>query len=163
MVRAMNRLSAGWRVGAAAAALAVLCGGQALDTNDWFPLGSLSQYSSARDLDSTVARTVLEMRFAGDAEFTPVGISHGNVGIVPGDLDSHLGALRRDPSLLEPLARNYAELHPDAEAIEEIRLRRRIHQLENGRAVGEPTFEDVALLPVAGAGDPEGETAEAGS
>lgn len=147
----MNRISVGWRVGAAALAFGILCGGQALDTNDWFPLGSLSQYSAAMDLDATVSRTVLEMRFEGEEEFRAVGISHGNVGIVPGDLDSHLGELRRDPSLLEPLARNYAKLHPDSPPVEEVRLTRRVHQLENGRAVGEPTFDEVAELKVGAA------------
>jgi hypothetical protein len=53
-VKPLSRLSVGWRIGVTAIALVILTCGQLLNTNDFFPLGSLTQYATAKDLNGTV-------------------------------------------------------------------------------------------------------------
>ena len=43
-----------WRLTAVIAALGLLVAAQLIDTDDYFPLGSLSQYGAPKDLDGTV-------------------------------------------------------------------------------------------------------------
>ncbi|RCS90544.1 hypothetical protein CIK61_18300, partial [Brevibacterium aurantiacum] len=56
----MSTWSITWRLGATAVALIILTCGQFLNTNDFFPLGSLTQYATAKDLNGTVNSTCIE-------------------------------------------------------------------------------------------------------
>lgn len=127
----------GWRIAAPAAALAVLTTGQFLMTNDYFPLGSLSQYSTARDLDGQVKTAYVLARFPGSDRGVKLSLNLNNVGIERGDVESQLGNIIDDPSMLQTIADGYARLHPGEPQPTHLTLCRSIKQLKNGVETGE--------------------------
>ncbi|MGO3180379.1 MAG: hypothetical protein ACTIJR_12575, partial [Brevibacterium linens] len=50
-VKPLSKVSIGWRIVVPAVAFVILTCGQFLNTNDFFPLGSLTQYATAKDLN----------------------------------------------------------------------------------------------------------------
>lgn len=128
----------GWRIIAPVAALAVLTTGQFLKTNDYFPLGSLSQYSTARDLNGQVKTAYLLARFPGSDENVNLSLNLRVVGIERGDVESQLGNIIADPSMLQTIADGYARLHPGEPQPTHLTLCRSITQLKNGVETGEP-------------------------
>ncbi|WP_209325697.1 hypothetical protein [Brevibacterium renqingii] len=142
--RPLTRLSIGWRIGVTAVALIILTCGQFLNTNDFFPLGSLTQYATAKDLDGTVNSTCISARFPGEDEPRRLAFNTATVGIERGDIESQIDRVVSHPELLQTLADSYVRLHPDEPKPEEMILCRTTTQLENGRSVGEPTLTELA-------------------
>lgn len=140
--------SIGWRLGATLVALVILTCGQFLNTNDFFPLGSLTQYATAKDLNGTVNSTCLEAQFPGEDEPRRLGFNAATVGIERGDIESQLDRVVSHPELLQTLADSYERLHPDDPKPEEMILCRTVTQLENGHSVGEPTKKILATWEV---------------
>jgi hypothetical protein len=128
---------------ATVAVLAVLAVGQALDTNDLFPLGSLSQYATARDLNGEVRAVTLTADTA-DRTAVPIRLDQRTVGVGRAEIEGQLGRIVDDPSLLQSLADAYEALHPDRPPLLELRLHRSTRDLADGRVVGEPTLELLA-------------------
>ncbi|WP_108718156.1 hypothetical protein [Miniimonas sp. S16] len=133
-----------WRLVATAAVLGVLATAQVVDTDDFWPLGSLSQYGAPKDVNGTIRSVYVEALFEGETQPRTLGLSAGSTGIQRGEIEGQLGRFIDDPSLLQQIADSYAELRPDRPQPEVLYLRRSVTQLENGRAVGEPTIETLA-------------------
>ncbi len=141
-----------WRVGAVGVGLVVLLGGQLADTNDWFPLGSLSQYATPRPVDGSVVSTSLE-GLTTDGRIVPVPLSPGSVGMSRAELEAHGQEIIADPSLLGVLAASHARLRPGSPALRELRLVRSEQSMRNSRLVGSPTVRVLATwAPTGGQG-----------
>lgn len=132
------------RLVAAAAALGILVAAQLVDTDDYWPLGSLSQYGAPKDLNGTVRSVYLEARFEGETEPRSLGLSVASTGIQRGEIEGQLGRFIDDPSLLQPIADAHAALRPDRPQPEVLYLRRSIRQLSDGHVVGEPEIVTLA-------------------
>lgn len=141
-----------WRLVVAGAALVVLIVAQVVpaswkDTNDWFPLGSLSQYAFAGDPDGTVkSAQVVGTTAAGD-EVT-VWLDQMGVGVGHAEIEAQLGRIVADPSLLTGIARAYAWRYPHRDPFVELRLQQTTTQLRDGRPTGEPTVAVLATFHV---------------
>lgn len=140
----LGRGALAWRLTAVIAALGLLVAAQLIDTDDYFPLGSLSQYGAPKDLDGTVRSVYLEARFPGESEPRTLGLSHGSTGVARGEIEGQLGRFVDDPSLLQAIADAHAELQPDRPQPEVLYLRRSVHRLQDGHAVGEPEILTLA-------------------
>jgi len=140
----MSRIGMGWRIGATAIALVILTAGQFLNTNDFFPLGSLTQYATAKDLNGEVNSTCIAAQFPGEDEPTKLAFNIDTVGIERGDVESQLPRVIANPELLQTLADSYIRLHPGQPEPERMILCRTTTQLENGRSVGEPVTKVLA-------------------
>ncbi|GAA1869002.1 hypothetical protein [Brevibacterium marinum] len=144
----MTKWSIGWRLGVTAIALIILTCGQFLNTNDFFPLGSLTQYATAKDLNGEVNSTCIEAQFPGEDEPRRLGFNTDTVGIERGDIESQLDRVISHPELLQTMADSYERLHPDDPNPETMILCRTVTQLENGQSVGEPAHKILATWEV---------------
>lgn len=133
-----------WRLAATAAALSVLVYGQIADTNDLFPLGSLSQYASPHDLNGVVRALYLEADVEGQDEPVTIRLDQWTVGLGRGEIENQLWRFREDPGLLQELADAHAALRPDRPQPTHLYLRRTVRQLENGVPVGVEEIVTVA-------------------
>lgn len=146
-MRRVSRLGISWRLTLTALALAVLTLGQLHDTNDYFPLGSLSQYATPRDMDGTVGSTyVVADTVRGDRVRVP--LNPEGVGVGRADIEAQLGRIVDDPSLLQALANAWAELHPEADQYARLTVMRDTYQLVDGRQDGEPSTEVLTTWEV---------------
>lgn len=139
----LSRGSVAWRVAAVGAGLAVLLAGQLVDTNDWFPLGSLSQYATPRSADGSVVATSLEGTTV-DGQDVEVPLGPDSVGLSRSEVESQLQRITADPALLGDLARSRALLHPGAAPLRELRLVRTERRLRDARVVGTPEVRVLA-------------------
>ncbi|WP_426936686.1 hypothetical protein ACQE2J_16610 [Brevibacterium sp. LE-L] len=147
-VKPLSKLGIGWRVIVPAAALVVLTCGQILNTNDFFPLGSLTQYATAKDLNGTVNSTCIEAQFPGEDEPRRLGFNAATVGIERGDVESQLDRVIAHPELMQSMADSYVRLHPLEPKPETMILCRTTTQLKNGLSVGEPEETTLATWEV---------------
>lgn len=147
-VKALSKVSIGWRIVVPAIAFVILTCGQFLNTNDFFPLGSLTQYATAKDLNGTVNSTCIEAQFPGEDEPRRLGFNAATVGIERGDVESQLDRVIAHPELLQSMADSYIRLHPDEPKPETMVLCRTTTQLKNGLAVGEPEQTTLAKWEV---------------
>lgn len=146
--RPTSRLSVSWRVGVTLVALVILTCGQFLNTNDFFPLGSLTQYATAKDLNGTVNSTCIRAQFPGEEKSQKLAFNAATVGIERGDVEAQLQRVIDNPELLQPLAESYVRLHPGEPEPEKIILCRTTTQLENGIRVGDPKLTTLASWEV---------------
>lgn len=140
----LSRRSLTWRLSCVLACVTVLIAAQFVDTDDYFPLGSLSQYGAPKDLDGTVRSVYLEARFLGEPDPQPFGLSHGSTGVARGEIEGQLGRFVDDPSLLQAIADAHAALRPDRPQPQVLYLRRSVQQLQDGRAIGAPQILTLA-------------------
>ncbi|WP_066585438.1 hypothetical protein [Cellulomonas timonensis] len=143
----LRRLPRAWRLTATAAVLGVLATAQFVDTNDWFPFGSLSQYATARDLNGTVKSISIEAVNAS-GETLRVPLNQTGVGVGRAEIEGQLGRILADPALLQSIADAHAGLHPDEPAYTELTVVRSTRALVDGRPSGEPTHEALATWTV---------------
>ncbi len=140
----LSRRGLAWRLTGVVVCTVVLIAAQLIDTDDYFPLGSLSQYGAPKDLGGTVRSVYLEARFPGDQEPRVLGLSHSSTGVARGEIEGQLGRFVDDPSLLQSIADAHAELRPDRPQPEVLYLRRSVHQLQDGHVVGDPEILTLA-------------------
>jgi hypothetical protein len=146
-----------WRVVVTLAALTVLIIAQLMpvsrvDTNDWFPLGSLSQYAFAGDPDGTVkSASVVGVTASGDE--VRVWLDQMGIGVGHAEIEAQLGRIVADPSLLQGVARAYTWRYPDRPPLVELRLEQTTTQLHDGKPTGTPTTVVLATWAVPGAAD----------
>lgn len=140
----LSRRSLTWRLSCVLACVTVLIAAQFVDTDDYFPLGSLSQYGAPKDLNGSVRSVYLEARFVGENAPRGLGLSHRSTGVARGEIEGQLGRFVDDPSLLQSIADAYAELRPDRAQPAVLYLRRSVHRLQDGHVVGEPEILTLA-------------------
>lgn len=122
----------------------VLIAAQVVDTDDYFPLGSLSQYGAPKDLNGVVRSVYLEAQYPGEDDPRVLGLSHASTGVARGEIEGQLGRFVDDPALLQSIADAYARLRPEQPQPEVLYLRRSVHQLEDGHVVGDPEILTLA-------------------
>lgn len=135
----LTRAAMVWRIVVVIAGLLVLGYGQVADTNDIFPLGSLSQYGAAKDPNGTVTTFYLEADTA-DGERVTVPLTPRGVGVGRAEIESQVRRIRADPSLLQAIADAHAGMHPDQARYVAVHLMYSRSQLRDGRAVGRPAI-----------------------
>ncbi len=143
-VRRLSRSGRAWRLAAVVLCFGVLTAAQVVDTDDYFPLGSLSQYGAPKDLNGTVRSVFLEARYPGESQPRLLGMSHGATGVARGEVEGQLSRFVDDPSLLQAIANAHAQLRPGSPQPEELYLRRSVQQLRDGHAVGDPEVLTLA-------------------
>lgn len=145
--RALSRVGIATRLAATVAALSVLAVGQLTDSNDLFPFGALSQYATPRDMDGTVKSTFLMVETVnGDEQRVPLNPHY--VGVSRSEVESQLGRIRSDPSLLQGLANASEQLRPNADRFAVMHLLRNTYQLIDGEQQGDPATEELATWTV---------------
>ena len=147
-VKPLSKVSVAWRIVVPAVAFVILTCGQFLNTNDFFPLGSLTQYATAKDLNGTVNSTCIEAQFPDEEEPRRLGFNAATVGIERGDVESQLDRVIAHPELMQSMADSYARLHPNEPKPETMILCRTTTQLQNGLAIGEPEQTTLATWEV---------------
>lgn len=147
-VRRLGRVAVTWRVTAVALCLAVLTLGQLTDDNDLFPLGSLSQYATARDPNGTV-NSAYVLADTTDGTTVLVPLTPTGVGVGRAEIENQIPRIVADPSLLGALADAHAGLHPDEPRYTRLVLFRTVAQLRDGRATGEVTETELTSWDVA--------------
>lgn len=146
-VHRLGRAALAWRLVAVVLALTVLTVGQVTDDNDLFPLGSLSQYATARDPNGTVASAyVLADTTAGTTVKVP--LTPTGVGVGRAEIENQLPRIVAEPRLLQALADAHAGLHPDEPRYTRLVLYRTVSQLRDGRATGEVTETELTRWDV---------------
>ncbi|MFW3171903.1 hypothetical protein [Geodermatophilus sp. CPCC 206100] len=124
------------RLAACAVVLALLLGGTVWGTDADFPFGPFRMYSTRADPD----RPVVSTRVVGlTADGEEVRLSGGEVGLRRAEFEGQLARLVQEPELLVLLAESYADHHPAAEPLAEVRVVQRRYALEDGRQTGEVT------------------------
>lgn len=145
----LSTLQRSWRVILVGIGLIILSVAQVISTNDWFPLGSLSQYSYARPLDGpTNAIRIRAVTEAGNDRGVP--LSKGGVGIERSEIEGQVQRIVDDPSMLEGLARAWGGLYPENPAFVELRMERVSRFVQNGKPTGEESVEVLARWTVQG-------------
>ncbi|WP_409332173.1 hypothetical protein [Trujillonella humicola] len=117
-----------------------------------FPFGPFRMYSTRADPDAAVVSTrVVGLTESGQE----VRLSGGEVGLRRAEFEGQLPRMQDEPDLLALLAATYAERHPAADPLVEIRVVQRRFELVDGQRTGEYTDTVVVDHDVAGT-DPGG-------
>ena len=149
LMRRLSGFSRSWRVGLAALGLIILSMAQVISTNDWFPLGSLSQYSYARPLDSpTKSVRIRATTEAGKERGVP--LSNAGAGIGRAEIEGQVARIIDNPDMLEGIARGWSGLHPDEPQFVHLRMERVIRSVKNGIPTGQETVEVLTEWIVVG-------------
>ncbi|MBI9114538.1 hypothetical protein [Sanguibacter suaedae] len=138
--RTLGTASKAWRLVAVVAALSVLTTSQFLRSNDFFPLGSLSQYAKGTDPDAPVRSTGMTA-LTTDGTEVEVSLNARGVGVERAEVEGQVQRIVDDPSLLEAIARGHAGLHPDEPRYVHITMHRTSQEMRDGTPTGESTRE----------------------
>jgi hypothetical protein len=148
-----------WRIVVALAALAVLVVAQLLpasrvNTNDWFPLGSLSQYAFATNPNGTV-KSASVIGVTADGDEVKVWLDQMGIGVGRAEIEAQLPRIEADPSLLQGVARAYAWRYPNRPPLVEVRLEQTTTHLKDGKPDGPSTTAVLATWDVPGEPAPD--------
>lgn len=147
--RILTSSSKTWRLVATALVFGVLTAGQIVNTNDWFPLGTLSQYSYGRPLNSPT-RSIGILAVTQEGQEVKVPLNTTGVGIGRAEIEGQAQRIIDDPSILEALARSWHGLHPDQPQYQELKMIRTTRYVEDGIPTGELETELLATWTVTG-------------
>lgn len=129
------------RLGVTGLVLGLLLAGTVVGSDDHFPFGPFSMYSSAHDPDAGVVSNTVE---AVLDDGRVVAVSDGDTGMRRAEVEGQLPRFIESPQLLEQLAVAHQRRRPDAPRYAAVRVVRRSYQLRDGRPVGAVTEEIVA-------------------
>jgi hypothetical protein len=124
------------------AVLGVLAYGQVVDTNDWFPFGSLSQYATARDMNGTV-NSIFLLADTDQEQGKFISANMNVIGVGRAEIEGQLNRLLAHPELMQAFIDSYARLNPDKPPIRTIYLKRSTQQLVDGYVVGEKQYTEL--------------------
>ncbi|MDP8987285.1 MAG: hypothetical protein M3N11_02940 [Actinomycetota bacterium] len=119
----------------------LLLAGTFAGSDDHFPFGPFSMYSSAHDPDAAVLSDSVE---AVLDDGRVVAVSDGDTGMRRAEIEGQLPRLVEEPRLLEALAVAHERRRPDAPRYAAVRVVRRSYQLREGEPIGPATEEVVA-------------------
>ncbi|WP_435298483.1 hypothetical protein [Timonella sp. A28] len=148
-IKPLSTTSRSWRFALAALGFVILCFGQIFNTNDWFPLGSLSQYSYGRPLDSPT-RSVRIIAVNTEGNDIRVPLNAKGVGVGRAEVEGQLDAIIADPSKLEGLARAWHGLHPESPQFTHLTMERVTSYVKDGKPTGQSDVEFLAEWTVQG-------------
>lgn len=121
--------------------LGLLIAGTVAGSDDHFPFGPFSMYSSAHDPNAGVVSNTVE---AVLDDGRVVAVSDGDTGMRRAEVEGQLPRFIEDPKILEQLAVAHERRRPDAPRYAAVRVVRRSYQLRDGRPAGAVTEEVVA-------------------
>jgi hypothetical protein len=119
---------------------ALLLAGTLWGQDDDFPFGPFRMYASSNPPDDPAPDTRVE---GVDAAGRTVALGQDNTGIRRAEIEGQQGRYAADPSLLREVADAYADRHPDAPALVEVRIVIRWHDIKGGRPTGRSSDETV--------------------
>jgi hypothetical protein len=118
----------------------LLLAGTAWGDDDHFPFGPFRMYAGSNPPNDPAPDTRVE---GLDATGAVVGLGEANTGIRRAEIEGQQGRYVADPTLLRQVADAYAERHPRAPALVEVRIVVRWHGVRNGRPTGTSVDETV--------------------
>ncbi|WP_091098344.1 hypothetical protein [Micromonospora citrea] len=128
------------RLAATALGLAVLLAGTVWGTDDHFPFGPFRMYSTSNPPSHPAPDTRVE---GVDSTGAVVDLGESATGIRRAEIEGQQDRYAADPELLTEVADAYAERHPGAAALVEVRIVIRWHGIRDGRPTGRWTDETV--------------------
>ena len=132
----LSRTSRRVRLTLTALVFALVMAGTVWGNDSDFPFGPFRMYSTRADPDAAVVSTrVVGLTGAG----REVRLSGGEVGLRRAEFEGQLPRMEAEPELLGLLAETYAERHPDAEPLVEVRVVQRRFELVDGQRTGDYT------------------------
>ncbi|MFC4148539.1 hypothetical protein ACFO0M_19980 [Micromonospora mangrovi] len=126
------------RLGATALGLALLLTGTLRGTDDDFPFGPFRMYSTSEPADAPAPDTRVE---GVDRTGTLVDLGQDATGIRRAEIEGQQSRYTADPALLRQVADAYAQRHPAAPALVEVRIVIRWYDIRGGRPTGRWTDE----------------------
>lgn len=121
------------RLGATVLGLALLLGGTVRGTDDDFPFGPFRMYSTSDPPDAPAPDTRVE---GVDRTGAVVPLGQDATGIRRAEIEGQQSRYVTDPARLRQVADAYAERHPAAPALVEVRIVIRWYDIQGGRPTG---------------------------
>ncbi|MER7888448.1 hypothetical protein ABTX15_01315 [Micromonospora sp. NPDC094482] len=128
------------RLGVTALGLAVLLAGTVWGSDDDFPFGPFRMYATSNPPNAPAPDTRVE---GVDATGAVVSLGQDATGIRRAEIEGQQGRYAAEPALLAEVADAYAERHPAAPELVEVRIVIRWFGIEGGRPTGRHTDETV--------------------
>ncbi|MEU6207238.1 hypothetical protein ABZ814_27035 [Micromonospora musae] len=141
----LTRRGRATRVGATALGLAVLLTGTLWGSDDDFPFGPFRMYATSNPPDAPAPDTRVE---GVDRTGTVVSLGEDATGLRRAEIEGQQSRYVADPARLAVVADAYAERHPDAPALAEVRIVIRWFGIQDGRPTGRYTDETVVSWQV---------------
>lgn len=126
------------RLGATALGLSLLLAGTIRGTDDDFPFGPFRMYSTSAPPDAPAPDTRVE---GVDRTAAVVDLGQAATGIRRAEIEGQQARYAADPTLLRRVAGAYAERHPGAPELIEVRIVVRWYDIRGGRPTGRWTEE----------------------
>ncbi|MGK5444785.1 hypothetical protein ACSNN7_23565 [Micromonospora sp. URMC 105] len=126
------------RLGATALGLALLLVGTLWGVDDHFPFGPFRMYSTSEPPNAPAPDTRVE---GVDRTGTVVALGQDATGIRRAEIEGQQDRYAADPALLRQVADAYAERHPGAPELVEVRIVIRWYGIHQGRPTGRWTDE----------------------
>ncbi|MCW3841888.1 hypothetical protein ONA70_17450 [Micromonospora yasonensis] len=128
------------RLGVTALGLALLLVGTVRGTDDDFPFGPFRMYSTSDPPDAPAPDTRVE---GVDRTGAVVSLGQDATGIRRAEIEGQQSRYVADPDRLRQVADAYAERHPAAPALVEVRIVIRWYDIQGGRPTGRWTDRTV--------------------
>ena len=135
------------RVGVTLLGLALLLLGTVRGTDDDFPFGPFRMYSTSDPPNAPAPDTRVE---GVDRTGAVVPLGQDATGIRRAEIEGQQNRYAADPSLLRTVADAYAERHPDAPDLVEVRIVVRWFDIQGGRPTGRWTDETAVRWETGG-------------
>ena len=126
------------RLTATVIGFALLLIGTVRGTDDDFPFGPFRMYSTSDPPDAPAPDTRVE---GVDRTGAVVDLGQAATGIRRAEIEGQQGRYAADPALLRQVADAYAQRHPGAPALVEVRIVVRWYDIQGGRPTGRWTDE----------------------
>jgi hypothetical protein len=125
----------------------LLLAGTLWGQDDHFPFGPFRMYATSSDPNDPAPDTRVE---AVDTTGAVVVLTQRNSGIRRAEIEGQQDRYAADPTLLRQVADAYAERHPDAPELVEVRIVIRWYGIHQGRPTGRWTDETTVRWQEAG-------------
>ncbi|MEV1329137.1 hypothetical protein AB0J20_06130 [Micromonospora costi] len=133
------------RLAATVLGLAVLLAGTLWGTDDDFPFGPFRMYATSNPPDAPAPDTRVE---GVDRTGAVVSLGQEATGIRRAEIEGQQSRYAAEPERLAEVADAYAERHPDAPGLVEVRIVIRWFGITDGRPTGRYTDETVVRWQV---------------
>ncbi|MEV4655211.1 hypothetical protein [Micromonospora sp. NPDC049301] len=128
------------RLGVTALGLVLLLVGTLWGSDDDFPFGPFRMYSTSNPPNAPAPDTRVE---GVNSTGVVIDLDQDATGIRRAEIEGQQDRYAADPELLAEVADAYAERHPDAAALVEVRIVIRWHGIHAGRPTGRHIDETV--------------------
>jgi hypothetical protein len=120
--------------------MAVLLAGTLWGQDDHFPFGPFRMYAGSNPPNDPAPDTRVE---GVDTTGAVVGLGEASTGIRRAEIEGQQARYASEPALLREVADAYAQRHPGAPAVIEVRIVIRWYDIRGGRPTGRTSDETV--------------------